>query len=124
MPRYRVRNWRMYNAALVNRGSLTLWLDGETMRGWYAKSAAGREGHPPVYSDTAIAAVLTMGKVLTCRSAPRKGSPLQYFKVAAGSLAFLTTRHSHDAAEALGFRCGLVRPIRTNRRISLWTVRE
>ena len=29
---YRIRNWREYNAALVNRGSLTLWVDEEAIR--------------------------------------------------------------------------------------------
>jgi len=31
--RYRVRNWREYNAALVSRGSLTVWLDEAVLSG-------------------------------------------------------------------------------------------
>jgi hypothetical protein len=26
-PRYRITNWKQYNAALKARGSLTVWLD-------------------------------------------------------------------------------------------------
>jgi len=25
--RYRIRNWREYNRALINRGRLTVWID-------------------------------------------------------------------------------------------------
>ena len=35
---YRVRNWKKYNAALINRGKLTLWLDEESIEGWYENS--------------------------------------------------------------------------------------
>ena len=33
-PAYRIRNWKQYNDALVRRGSLTLWVDQETLRAW------------------------------------------------------------------------------------------
>ena len=31
---YRIRNWSAYNAALVARGSLTLWVDEEALHAW------------------------------------------------------------------------------------------
>ena len=34
--RYRVRNWREYEAGLTRRGDLTLWLDETAMAGWQA----------------------------------------------------------------------------------------
>ena len=37
-PRYRVTNWRDYNRALVERGSLTLWIDEEVLDGWPPRS--------------------------------------------------------------------------------------
>ena len=40
--RYRIRNWRAYNRALINRGRLTVWFDE------YASSAANAttiDGH-------------------------------------------------------------------------------
>jgi hypothetical protein len=36
MVRYRVRNWREYEAGLQRRGDLTLWLDQAAMAGWQA----------------------------------------------------------------------------------------
>ena len=48
-PRYRVTNWPEYNRALVERGSVTLWLSDEVARGWRARGGKGC-----VYSDVAI----------------------------------------------------------------------
>jgi Transposase DDE domain len=48
-PRYRVTNWPEYNRALVQRGSVTLWLSDEVIRGWRAQGGKGC-----VYSDLAI----------------------------------------------------------------------
>jgi ribosomal protein S30 len=31
---YRVRNWKEYDAALVRRGSLTLWVEEATLQAW------------------------------------------------------------------------------------------
>ncbi|AIW15915.1 Transposase [Vibrio tubiashii] len=28
-PRYKTTNWKQYNQALINRGSLTFWIDEE-----------------------------------------------------------------------------------------------
>ncbi len=32
--RYKTTNWKQYNKALINRGSLTFWIDEETIREW------------------------------------------------------------------------------------------
>ena len=31
---YRIRNWAKYNAALIGRGSLTLWVDEQALQAW------------------------------------------------------------------------------------------
>ncbi|HGS4826889.1 TPA: IS5/IS1182 family transposase, partial [Vibrio cholerae] len=31
-PRYKTNNWKQYNKALINRGSLTFWIDEEVIR--------------------------------------------------------------------------------------------
>ncbi|WP_210880404.1 IS5 family transposase [Roseovarius autotrophicus] len=54
-PRYRVTNWRDYNRALVERGSLTLWIDEEVLEGWRATGGKGWR-----YSDVAILAALSL----------------------------------------------------------------
>jgi len=50
---YRVTNWPEYDAALVQRGSLTLWITEEALAAWHAPATSKRGGQP-VYSDVAI----------------------------------------------------------------------
>jgi transposase len=57
--RYRVTNWPEYDAALIRRGSLTLWLSQEAIDGWHAE-ATGERGGQPVYSALAIETGLTL----------------------------------------------------------------
>ena len=58
--RYRTLNWSSHNAALRERGSLTVWFDPRAP--WHA-APSGKRGAQPVYSDAAIQACLTV-KVL------------------------------------------------------------
>ena len=51
--KYKVTNWPEYDAALVRRGSLTVWLTDEAIAGWHAP-VSGKRGGQPVYSDLAI----------------------------------------------------------------------
>jgi hypothetical protein len=51
--RYRVTNWPEYDAALVRRGSLTVWFTEEAMEAWHAP-ATGERGGQPLYSAIAI----------------------------------------------------------------------
>jgi Transposase DDE domain len=66
---YRIRNWKQYNDALVNRGSLTLWVDQDMLRAWRYQGPARRGGQFE-YSDTAIECLLTLRAVyhLTLRA--------------------------------------------------------
>lgn len=58
--RYRTTNWKSYNDALKQRGSLLVWLDRDMA--WLAPKF-GKPGRPPVFSDAAIQFCL-MVKVL------------------------------------------------------------
>jgi IS5 family transposase len=60
--RYRVRNWAAYNASLRQRGSLTIWVDEESLTRWYA-APSGKVGQPSLYSDVAIRMALTLRTV-------------------------------------------------------------
>ena len=63
--KYRVRNWSEYNAGLVKRGSLTLWINEDVIRAWQPAPAAKRKrGGQRRFSDSAIEALLTLRAVL------------------------------------------------------------
>jgi IS5 family transposase len=68
-PVYRIRNWKQYNDALVNRGPLTLWVDQAALEAWRYQGTAKRGGQFG-YSDTAIQCLLTRRAVyhLTLRA--------------------------------------------------------
>ena len=62
--RYKIRNWNAYNRALINRGSLTLWIDEEAAHTqWCNTEKNGRRGRDLTSSDGAIQCGLTL-KVL------------------------------------------------------------
>jgi transposase len=52
--KYRVTNWPEYDAALVRRGSLTVWVTDEAIAAWHAPEAVRKRGGQRVYSDVAI----------------------------------------------------------------------
>ena len=60
---YRLRNWREYNRALVQRGSLTLWFSTEVLTVWQNSERTGQRGHPQTYSDTAILTMATLQEI-------------------------------------------------------------
>src|SRR3984893_5837194 len=51
--KYKVTNWPEYDAALVRRGSLTVWVTDEAIAAWHAP-ATGKRGGQLTYSDLAI----------------------------------------------------------------------
>ena len=59
---YRIRNWSAYNAALVARGSLTLWVDEAALKAWRYTGPTQR-GAQYVYAQAAISCVLTLRAV-------------------------------------------------------------
>ncbi len=61
--RYHVRNWKAYNQALVNRGSLTLWFDAESIRAWKNEDKNGKVGRDYTFADCAILTMLTLKAV-------------------------------------------------------------
>jgi Transposase DDE domain len=59
-PLYRIRNWREYDAALKQRGSITFWMSEEVIEQWRNEQKSGRRGASNAYSDVAIS---TMGTI-------------------------------------------------------------
>jgi len=60
--KYNIRNWSVYNKALVNRGSLTIWFSKDALAKWNATPSPTR-GRPKVYSDEAILCALMIKAV-------------------------------------------------------------
>jgi hypothetical protein len=61
--KYRVRNWREYNEALVNRGKVTFWVAEDALQQWQEKQKTGKRGKPKFFSNTAIETALTVREV-------------------------------------------------------------
>jgi Transposase DDE domain len=61
--RYRVSNWRHYEASLRQRGSLTLWFTDAAIAAWRAEPRT-TPGGQAIYSDMAIETVLMLRLVL------------------------------------------------------------
>jgi len=61
---YRVRNWSSYNKSLVQRGSITLWIDEEVLASWHPEAEGQRQrGGQIKYSDQAIECLLMVKAV-------------------------------------------------------------
>jgi len=51
---YRIRNWKQYNASLVNRGSITFWFEESAAQKWYSVERTHKPCRLETYSDDAI----------------------------------------------------------------------
>ena len=56
----KIINWQQYNQALVNRGSVTFWLDGSDINAWHCKAHYSGRGRGFQFSDTAIETALML----------------------------------------------------------------
>ncbi|MEL4420698.1 transposase, partial [Shewanella algae] len=55
-----ITNWKQYNQALVNRGSVTFWLDEAAVNAWHCTKHHGGRGRGFQFSDTAIETALML----------------------------------------------------------------
>lgn len=61
---YRPRNWKAYNQSLVQRGSLTVWIDEDVLANWHPEPEGKRQrGGQMQYSDHAIETLLMLRAV-------------------------------------------------------------
>jgi len=61
--KYRIRNHRQYNTALIGRGSISVWLDSHSIDRWLNADSASAAGRPQLYADTAILCALLIREV-------------------------------------------------------------
>ncbi|QQX89740.1 IS5 family transposase (plasmid) [Cupriavidus necator] len=59
---YRVKNWPAYNAGLIARGDVTMWID-ESALTRDTEIALGKRGRPCIYSDAVIQMLLELKQV-------------------------------------------------------------
>jgi len=60
---YRIRNWKQYNKALANRGSITFWFDEAAIDSWLNHQKSGRRGKPRTYGSACIECMLVLKSV-------------------------------------------------------------
>lgn len=68
-----ITNWPQYNKSLINRGSLTFWVDAAVMNNWFHHDRHRRRGRSQLYTDQAIATFLMLKGIfnLTLRATQR-----------------------------------------------------
>jgi hypothetical protein len=47
--KFKITNWPTYNKALINRGSITFWLDDEAIQARYESATPSSRGRPQRY---------------------------------------------------------------------------
>lgn len=62
-PTYRIRNWSDYNKALIQRGSISFWIDENAIKKWFSSYHTCKAGRPQTYSDEAILMILIFREV-------------------------------------------------------------
>jgi hypothetical protein len=83
---YHIRNWSAYDRALVQRGSLTIWISEEALTSW-AYHGPRQRGAQFEYSDQAIEAVLTLKEVFHLTNRAAEGLVRSVFALMQVSLA-------------------------------------
>lgn len=64
-PSYKTTNWKQYNQALINRGSLTFWIDEGAITQWKANAELRGKCRSRVFSDLAITTALMVNRVFS-----------------------------------------------------------
>ncbi|MBI1741466.1 IS5 family transposase [Candidatus Acetothermia bacterium] len=77
---YRIRNWADYDRALVQRGSLTVWIDDQAQNRW-AYDGPSQRGAQFSYSDLAIETMLTVREVFHLTNRQTEGLVRSLFKL-------------------------------------------
>ena len=80
-PRYKTYNWKQYNQALINRGSLTFWIDEEAIREW-KQGKQNKRGRPRIFSDLAITTALMVKRIFSMPLRAAQGFMDSVFRLA------------------------------------------
>ncbi len=70
---YRIRNWRGYNRALKQRGSLTVWVSKDATANWTTNDLTGEPGASPTYTNLAIETMATVQAIYSLAGRQTQG---------------------------------------------------
>lgn len=56
--KYKISNWKQYNQALINRGSITFWVDDAAIQSWHCNEQHGKRGRGFTFTYDAIETAL------------------------------------------------------------------
>lgn len=84
--KYRVENWREYNASLVQRGAITVWIADDDLSAWIP-AQTGKRGGQYQYSDAAIQCALTVKAVYHLPLRATEGFLRSWFELVGVGLA-------------------------------------
>ncbi len=92
--KHKISNWKQYNHALVQRGSLTVWMDKQAIMQWHCQTHHGRRGRGFHYSDSAIETELMLKGLfsLPLRARTRSRAGFQRSRTRTSSLALSAGR--------------------------------
>ena len=80
-PKYRIRNWREYNRSLIQRGSVTIWIEEKSLKNWFSFYHTCKAGRPATYSDHAILMMLILREVYRCSLRSLQGFVVSLFGI-------------------------------------------
>ena len=86
---YRVKNWPEYNAGLIERGNVTVWMDERMFSP--ALQAPGQRGRPQAYCDGMIQMLLTLKSVYRLPLRALQGFAISLQRLAMADLVVPTT---------------------------------
>lgn len=78
---YRIQNWREYNASLVQRGAITVWIAADEVSAW-TPARTGKRGGQYRYSDAAIECALMIKSVYHLLLRATQGCLRSWFELA------------------------------------------
>ncbi len=82
---HQISNWKQYNQALVQRGSLTVWMDEQAIHPAVVLTPHGRRGRGFHYSDSAIETALMLKAVFKLPLRALEGFIYTLFKLMNGA---------------------------------------
>lgn len=85
--KYKVRNWKVYNEGLINRGRIDIWIEEEELKQWNTPLRSGERGRPKKYSDSAILMCLVVKKIYHLSLRGCRGFMISVFKLMGVSLS-------------------------------------